>query len=201
VRYQGGRGHQGSQDRSGEPEGKQREPPGSPWRLQVSRGSLGHRRCSPCSTCAFTVGLREARAVPPSGTWPRTLDRTARSCQSRRQGGCSRAAAGAILPAVAGPGAAEQPATDDGGAGQGQPRNATTRRRRSVESSGGRHTYAHSPSDPPARHGRRLPAQRPACRPKRGRTGGPNLSARGAAARPVGGSRPRDSGDARRASS
>jgi hypothetical protein len=109
----------------------------SPKANSVSRqGCRGGSRCRgdrlgidavvPVRLSFHCGAARQARAVPPTGTWPRTLDPTGRSCQSRRQGGRSRAAAEAILPAVARPGTAEQPATDDGGAGQGQPQRHQT---------------------------------------------------------------------------
>src|SRR5215207_4734883 len=48
---------------------------------------------------------------------PEGLNHKLRACASRR----SWAAAWAAFPAIVGPGAADQPATDDGGAGQRQP--------------------------------------------------------------------------------
>jgi hypothetical protein len=48
------------------PEGKQRESPGLPWRLQMPRGSLGHRCCGPCSIVPSALGLPIERAVPPA---------------------------------------------------------------------------------------------------------------------------------------
>jgi hypothetical protein len=66
------------------------------------------------------VRLRD-HAGDPAAAWPASvrnlLPGPLRACASRR----SWAAAGAVVPAIVGPGAADEPTTDDGGSSQRQP--------------------------------------------------------------------------------
>src|SRR5512133_2380656 len=82
--------------------------PPPPWaRMARRRSATTAHACPPWDD--------ETTGEPIPTSWPRATP--VRACASRR----SWATAWAAVPAIAAPGAADQAATDDGGAGQRQP--------------------------------------------------------------------------------